>query len=333
MTVRRAFLAGCLLALAWVQVAAAASPAKLLAKHQPVTIFMPGESFRPTTVETFVADSNLEMLTGPNPLTDWRVINATPDAGSLPASSPAPLRLNQRTCSPAFGLVGLSCYVSSWGAHAAASVVYGRAVEVGRRTVLQYWFFYYYNFYSYQDPPSNFIWQAHEGDWEVVNVVLGGDGEPRFVGYSQHCLGERRIWSKTPRWNGHHPIVYVARGSHANYFEAGTHSFDPRCIPPQALAILQQVGLALPVDYTGNGMRSGPERLGADTTTIVRVGETSPAWLAFPGFWGELQYFKAPVPLPGSPSGIVPLGTSPVGPALHAVWEQPLATLATWPAG
>jgi hypothetical protein len=332
-TLVRALLAACVAVLGMAQAAAAASPDKLLAKYQPVTVFSQLESFRPTSIETFVVDSRLEALTGPNLLTDWTVVNPAPQASSLPTSSPTVLRLNQRGCSPAFGLVGLSCYASSWGAHAAASVVYGRAVMLGQRTVLQYWYFYYDNFYSYQDPPSNFIWQAHEGDWEVVNVVLGGDGEPRSVGYSQHCLGERRIWSKTPRWHGHHPIVYVARGSHANYFAPGLHAFDARCVPAAALTILQQLALPLPVDYASTGALAGPAALEQEATSIVRVEDGSPSWISFPGFWGELQYFKAPVPLPGSPSGIVPLGTSPVGPAFHAVWQDPLATLATWPAG
>ena len=330
----RALLVAFLACLALAQAAAAASPAKLLAKHQPVTVFTPLESFRPTSVETFVADSNLEALTGPNILTDWTVVNPAPQPGSLPSSSPTLLRLNQRTCSPALGLVGLACYASSWSAHAAPNLVYGRVVTAGDKIVLQYWYFYYDNFYSYENPPSDFIWQAHEGDWEVVNVVLSADDdEPLFVGYSQHCLGETRSWAQVPRWRGRHPIVYVAFGSHANYFAPGTHPFDTRCIPPQALSILQQLGLALPVDYTGDGPRSGPERLPGDATAIVRVAEASPGWVAFPGFWGELQFFKSPVPLPGSPTGIVPLGTSPVGPAFHAVWQAPLATLATWPDG
>jgi hypothetical protein len=38
--------------------------------------------------------------------------------------------------------------------------------------------------------------------------------------------------------------------------------------------------------------------------------------------------FHAPAPV-----GAAALVTSPVGPALHAVWRRPLATLATWPLG
>lgn len=49
--------------------------------------------------------------------------------------------------------------------------------------------------------------------------------------------------------------------------------------------------------------------------------------LAFPGTWGELQYFHSPF------TGSVPLGTSPTGPAFHTVWSDPIGTLATWSAG
>ena len=56
-----------------------------------------------------------------------------------------------------------------------------------------------------------------------------------------------------------------------------------------------------------------------------RRSHTAP-WLAFAGFWGELQYFHAPAPI-----GTLRFGTSPVGPAYHDVWQAPLATLATWP--
>ena len=51
---------------------------------------------------------------------------------------------------------------------------YGRVLRTGGYTVLQYWYFYYDDVYSYTYPASDFIWQAHEGDWENVDVVLHG---------------------------------------------------------------------------------------------------------------------------------------------------------------
>jgi len=307
-----------------------ASPARLLAKYQPVTVFDPLESFLPTSVESFVEDTDLELLTGPN---TWTLVNPAPQADVLPGPGTGIWRLNHDGCTPTAGLAAVACYVAAGGD--GENVVYGRVVRIGDRIVLQYWYFYDDNFYSYAYPPSDFIWQAHEGDWEVVNVVLAEEEEEgeveleaRFVGYSQHCLGERRRWSKTPRWRGSHPVVHVAVGSHANYFSPGTHPIHTTCLPTQAIALLQQAGLPLPLDYAGSGSAAGPARFGGEVTSVVRVQEQSPSWLLFPGFWGELEFLHAPPPV-----GTVPIGLSPVGPAYHAVWQAPLATLAAWPRG
>jgi hypothetical protein len=93
------------------------------------------------------------------------------------------------------------------------------------------------------------------------------------------------------------------------------------------VAILQRNHLPLPVDYAFDGGASaGPPRAGGDVMPIEQIGENGPNWVQFPGTWGELQYFHAPAPI-----GTVAFGTSPVGPAFHALWSDPLGTLATWP--
>ena len=315
----------CLVGLAVPATALGASDAKLLAKHQPVTKFDSAESFRPTSVETFIADSNLERF---NPLTGtFFLVDPSPSVATLPTSGLG-WRLNQRSCVPSASIGGLACYVASWSAHDAPEVVYGRVARLPTRIVLQYWYFYYDNTYSYTHVPTDFIWQAHEGDWEVVNVVLDSrDSTPLFVGYSQHCLGERRRWAKVERWQGTHPVVYVGAGSHANYLSPGTHTIETACLPPGTTDLLAGHGLALPVDYADGATLSGPARLGADETTIESING-GPRWIQFPGFWGEFQYFKAPPPV-----GLVAIGTSPVGPAQHGVWADPLGTLALWPVG
>jgi hypothetical protein len=311
--------------LAFAGAAQATSNTRLLMKFQPITRFDSAETFRPTTVETFIADSSLERF---DPVGGtWVVVNPSPSATTLPTSG-AGWRLNQRYCVPYAAVGGLSCYAAYWSAHDAPEVVYGRVARLGARIVVQYWFFYYDNLYSYTHVPSDFIWQAHEGDWEVVNVVLrAADDAPLYVGYSQHCLGQRRTWSKVPRWHGTHPIVYVGAGSHANYLSGGQHAIATSCLPAGAAELLEANGLDLPVDYADGSAASGPAALGADVTSIVPVNG-GPNWIGFPGFWGELQFFKAPAPV-----GIVPIGTSPVGPAYHQVWNDPLGTIATWPAG
>ena len=315
-----ALVAGTLLALSLAGPAQAAGVPRLLTKFQPVLVFHPGEELRPTAVESFVRDSNLEAATSP---TTWMVVNPSPTADGLPATSPPVWRLNQRDCFAGAPLGDLACYVAG-AADEPGVTVYGRVTRDDKRIVLQYWLFYYDNLYRYPFLPPGAIWQSHEGDWEVVNVVLSKTRRPVSVGLSAHCSGETLPWSETELRKGH-PTVYVALGSHANYFEPGQHPFDPACLPAQVIAFFEQAGLPLPADVAADGPAAGPVRPGVEPAGIERVSDDSPSWIAFPGFWGELQYFNAPPPV-----GTQVFGTSPVGPAFHAVWQEPLATLESW---
>jgi hypothetical protein len=297
---------------------------QLLDRYQPVTYLDPTEQFRPASVQSFVADADLERFDAGT----WSLVNLEPEPGELPGPGTGTWRLNQDTCVPVMPIGGLTCYGTAGAEGDGASVVYGRVARPAGAIVLQYWYFYYDDVYSYAYPPSDFIWQAHEGDWEVVNVVLSEDEQPEYAGYSQHCLGQRRAWAATERLDTH-PIVHVAAGSHANYFSAGVHPINVACIPPQAIALLQANHLPLPVDYSfGGGEVAGPHGAGGTFTHIREIEDDHASWTAFQGFWGELQYFHAPVPI-----GTVPFGTSPQGPVYHAVWTDPLDTLAAWPEG
>ncbi len=100
-------------------------------------------------------------------------------------------------------------------------VVHGHYVP-GPRAFLLYWYLYVYN-----DAPNK-----HEGDWEMVGIELDESGKPTSAGYAGHSSGFRRKWSRVEK-QGERPLVYVARGSHAAYFEHRpqghtTNSLDPR---------------------------------------------------------------------------------------------------------
>ena len=100
-------------------------------------------------------------------------------------------------------------------------VVYGHYVA-GARPFLLYWYLYLYN-----DAPNK-----HEGDWEMVGIELDDSGEPTRAGYAGHSSGFRREWSRVEK-QGDRPLVYIARGSHASYFDHKpkghtTNSLDPR---------------------------------------------------------------------------------------------------------
>jgi len=281
-------------------------PDDLLSRYQPMLVLDRTERFAPVAVDGFLAVSDLERLD---------------EAGYAPEDRPHGLpghgegwRLNERDCTPAGGLASLACYAAG---ETPPSLIYGRYEKVKDGSVLQYWLFYEFNYWSLQYPATDLVWQAHEGDWEVVTIVLDKDREPVAAGYSQHCGGERRQWSSVPTAPGsEHPLVYVATGSHANLFAPGSHPIDLACYPQQAVDFFHAYGVT-PMDVNVPGTTLGPN------AALERVSDRKPHWLRFPGTWGETQYVHAPAPL-----GTLPFGTSPVGPAFQSEWDDPVGTIA-----
>ena len=88
---------------------------------------------------------------------------------------------------------------------------------------IEYWYAYLYNDWK----------TVHEMDWEEVVVILRvnqpGNEVPIACAGSAHHGGYRLMWDKVekandqgnPDNNGTHPVIYVAQGSHANYFYGG----------------------------------------------------------------------------------------------------------------
>ncbi len=119
-------------------------------------------------------------------------------------------------------------------------------------TVIQYWMFYVYN------PGEH---NQHEGDWEMVQVVIPNSGE-KWVGYSQHYSGQRATWDIVEK-NNDNIKVYVSRGSHANYLR----SYSGK--------------LGIASDIVGNNGKI----LTPNDYNLVELN--SQVWLDFEGLWGE----------------------------------------------
>ena len=129
--------------------------------------------------------------------------------------------------------------------------VYAHVFDYGSDVVVQYWFFYAFNLGSLN---------VHEGDWEMVQVVLSNN-QPDVVMYSQHHSGQKARWSQVERL-GSHMHVYVAEGSHANYFRSYSG----------------QLGVA--TDHVGSdGVVLDP----ADYSLVLLENQS---WLNFDGRWG-----------------------------------------------
>lgn len=82
----------------------------------------------------------------------------------------------------------------------------------------QFWLWYLYN-------PWDILGVGrHEGDWEFVQIGCAdkaGD-RPVLMTASQHRTGQKREFWRCDMQDGR-PVIYVALGSHANYFSAGQH--------------------------------------------------------------------------------------------------------------
>ena len=186
----------------------------------------------------------------------------------------------------------------------AKPVMYARVVTdpgYPGELALQYWFFYLFNDFN----------DKHEGDWEMVqlnfNVASASQAlrtTPATVGYSQHQSAERARWgdSKLQLVDGTHPVVYVALGSHANYFTSALHL---------GRSAAQGVGCD---DTSGPSRQLRPEvaLVPSDRSAYLRAYP----WLGYEGHWGEEHR--------GFYNG-------PAGPNTDLQWTHPLAWAnATW---
>ena len=156
-----------------------------------------------------------------------------------------------------------------------------REGEDGGYTVVQYWIFYYFNDWR------NF----HEGDWELVQLSFPGHAAkelletaepPVFAAYSQHQAGQRMSWTDMKDNGlvaGTHPIVYVAQGSHANYFTPGNFWSG--------------------LDFDDTGLSSwrviSPEQLNVALLPEIEAEGEEPEWLDFKGGWGEYLGFSVSI--------------------------------------
>ena len=103
------------------------------------------------------------------------------------------------------------------------NTTYVHITEDQNHIVLQYWFFYYFN--NWIGGPD------HEGDWEfiqfifeegkTVQEIIDENLNPQQAVYSAHLGGYKSNWDSVEKQNDR-PVVYVAKGSHANYFKKGT---------------------------------------------------------------------------------------------------------------
>jgi hypothetical protein len=187
----------------------AASAAQLAAKYAPVLRLTAGERYRPLRLEDYLTKTDLRSGSPPR----GTLSQARPTLFSLPVTSTLTY-LDIRGAQPSARATAYpSIEQQLESARPRPTVYFHLAYQpAAGRVAIEYWFLYLYNdFYD-----------QHEADWEGVTVVLD-NGTPLGATYSQHQGRKWVAWSALSTTGGH-PIVYVARGSHAEYPKAGSYS-------------------------------------------------------------------------------------------------------------
>ena len=172
------------------------------------------------------------------------------------------------------------------------ATVYARVAQDADagKTVVQYWFFWVYNDWN----------DKHEGDWEMIQVVLPApDAEtalgaaPESIAFAQHEGSETAPWGDSKvHADGDHVVVYPAMGSHAAYYTQA-----------------QWFGKSAAAGFGCDDTRSPGDLVRPEVVLLPEQATGEFAWLGFTGRWGE----KAPS-----------FNNGPTGPITKTQWDEPV---------
>jgi hypothetical protein len=217
---------------------------QLALTYEPYLHFADGEKFFPTDANYHIENSVLYLKTNENNT----LIEISPTAASIAQYNQGDYFLNNTLGGSKEIAEDYTQRRESFG-----DKIYVHVTSEAGYIVVQYWFFYAFN-------PGTV--NQHQGDWEMIQIVLDSTETPQYSVYSQHHAGERADWNDVEKVDDTHPRVYVALGSHASYFRP------------------YQGKLGLESDILGNAYTLKPEDL-----EIAQL--SSQDWLEFGGRWGN----------------------------------------------
>ena len=230
----------------------------LLARHVPILVLHPAERFGPVRVDGFLADSDLQRKTA----SGWETIG-----GPLPAGG-ADLRLDQRLVSR-----DRRCrrVVVLRGGRGGSRLGAGRVREgvphedADRSPVLDL-------------VPVQRLQPDSAGRRALAGArrrLGSGVGHPRLRAARRSSRATRStargsvVSGPGSRSVGLRPLVYVALGSHANYFARGVHRFDPRVVEPLLISIIEQARIRAGRSHGNGAHRASAPRSGDRCDAVV----------------------------------------------------------------
>ena len=174
--------------------------------YAPIVRLSSGESYRPLRVEEYLGASVVRSGKPPN----GALRDEHPTAFTVPLD-PSASYLDVRGAEPNRGASAYPQIERRLETTSPRPLLYWHLVRDAKadRVAIEYWLLYLYNAF----------YDRHEADWEGVTVFLAG-GAPAGLSYSQHQARRWVPWAAQTKV-ATHPVVYVARGSHANYPRTG----------------------------------------------------------------------------------------------------------------
>jgi parallel beta-helix repeat protein len=153
--------------------------------------------------------------------------------------------------------------------------------EYKEHQFIAYWFFYPYDEFK----PGLIPLQYHEGDWERIIVKLNNSDELTNVSFDSH--GKPKSYEASEiEFEGTHPVVYSATGSHASYRFVGNYPVFGGAFSDRT--------------------NKGPKWTSWSNLNDVKLQP----WYGFGGAWGEVELGHSPVQLFSGKDFTGPLGPS-----------------------
>ena len=183
--------------------------------------------------------------------------------------------------------------------------IYGRKFksdEDTSKTVLQYWFFYIYNEWGTLKKGGN----THEGDWEMVQIVLDSDKKPEKITYGFHHGGQTFEWDNelvAKDLSENHPRVYVTLGGHGCWNEPGDNTwYQEKGVCLKCIDETRGFG---DVFYPDTGTFAESDAL--DKYTLLEISNSTDEnsayhWIHWKGYWGMQQWEKGKLGISGPKS-------------------------------
>ncbi len=237
----------------------------LIKKYSPVLFFHPLENYFPVSVEAMMDNADLKDLN------DEDYFNELPTTGEELLG----LEYDNYMDMPSVDMGNSISIPNPVIFQPYPYTVYARKVEEDGHVALQYFLFY----------PFNYWHNRHEGDWEMIQVVLDDNEEVQTVSHSVHFVSGDEIRKDNMEWIDTHPVVLVGQGSHANYLEKTGIGNDPVLNFTTEL-----INGLLELEYVSKeGKVLAAEGVVPDKEEydIIEIDGTE-EMIVFPGRWGEI---------------------------------------------